>query len=630
MKKIINYFIRLIIFWLLFFMIGRLFFILSGLERIKEAGFWEVFMSFPAALRLDISTISYILVFPVIILLTNNWISKNIHNWIIRIYHYILIFAVVLITISSARLFLEWGSLLNYRAMVFVFEPDSVTGSVAFWDLLKMLLLAGSFIALNIFLFHKIVRFPQMISIKSTIFFTVVISVFLAIGMRGGLQKYPVTESVAYYSDNVYLNNAATNPAWYLAHSISQASLKNTERFTTIPDAKAMQLLKNLFVETEPDIILKENISSPNIVIIILESWSADLIERLGGEQGVTPVFDSLSRQGILFGDIYSSGFRTDQGLVSLYSGYPAQPSHSIIQHLEKVSKLPFMPLKLKDRGYASSFYYGGNIKFANMQSYLQLAGFDNIYSKSYFTDEEIKFTNWGAHDEYVLLQQAKDLRQLKEPFISTVLTLSTHEPYDVPLPLPVTDLNEPEMYNRSAFYTDYSLGKYFEYARLQPWYSNTLFVLAADHGHRLPRMYSAFEKGIRHMPVLFFGEVIKEEARGRIVETTGNLHDLPVTLLTQLGMETQEFNWSKDLLSPDVQSFAYIGYEKGFGWVQPFMQTTGQDRPGQDRHRYLLYLYPQGQINQSGRVISQPSSDSLLQYPKAYIQVLYKDFLTL
>lgn len=610
-----NYFLRLILFWLIFFALGRILFILFSFESIEKESLGEILLSFPAALRLDLTTIAYILIVPLLLFFFSRWIKNKLHNRIIRIYHYILIPAVVLITIAGIRLFHEWGSLINYRAMVFMFEPDSITGSVAILDLLMLFFFAGSFIAVTIFIFNKLIKFPAGINKKSWLIISLTFGLFIIIGTRGGIQKNYINETSAYYSDNVYLNNAATNPIWYLVHSITQASLKNTERFTTMSDKEAESLLKELFLSGETEFILKENIRSPNIVIIILESWSADLIERIGGVQDVTPVFDSLSRQGILFSDIYSSGFRTDQGIVSLFSGFPAQPSHSIIQNLDKVSKLPFMPLKLKNKGYESSFYYGGNINFSNMKSYLELAGFEKIYGEDHFKDAI--FTNWGAHDEFVLLKQGNEIQHLKEPFISTVLTLSTHEPYDVPLPLPQIKLTEPQLYNRSASYTDYSIGKYFEFVKTQPWYNNTLFVLTADHGHRLPTNYSAFEKGIRHMPVLFFGEVIKDEAKGKIITTTGNFHDLPVTILGQLNIETEEFTWSKNLLSRNIVPFAYIGYEKGFGWVHP-------------EKEYIIYLYPQGEISKSGKLVENPTADSILKYPKAYIQTLYKEFLAL
>ena len=612
-----NYFLKLIIFWLLFFLLGRLLFLIFSADQIQNESYLEIITSFVAALSLDLITISWLLIFPLLFFVLSIYIPPRAHRIIIYIIHILLIIAFVLIIISGIRLFHEWGSLLNYRAMVFLFEPDSVTGSVALMDLLKQVLMALAYILLSIFLFFKLIKPPLQIQPKQKIIFSAILSVFIIINITGLWKKSAVTEAMVSYSDNIFLNNAATNPVWYLAHSVNQASFKYTNRFVTMPDEKAERLISELFKKGETVYVLKEEIKNPNIVIIILESWSADLIERLGGEKGVTPVFDSLSQKGILFGDIYSSGFRTDQGLVSLFSGYPAQPSHSIIQHLDKVAKLPFMPQKLKQRGYETSFYYGGNTSFSNMKSYLQLSGVDNIYGKEYFIDEGTIFTNWGAHDEFVLLKQAKDLDNVKQPFFSTVLTLSTHEPYEVPLPPPNHELSEPEMYNRSAHYTDYSLGKYFDYARTQPWYDNTLFIITADHGHRLPHNYTAYEKGIRHMPVLFYGNVIKENFHGKIIETTGNIHDLPVTILEQLNISTEEFVWSRDLLSEKIIPFAYIGYEKGFGWVKPDQE-------------YLIYLYPQGQITQSGKLVDHATQDSLIQYPKAHIQELYRHFLAL
>ena len=231
--------------------------------------------------------------------------------------------------------------------------------------------------------------------------------------------------------------------------------------------------------------ILKNN--KPNIVVIVLESWTADIIKALGGEENVTPHFDELSKDGLLFTQMYGSGFRTEQGLISIFSGFPAQPNNSIITSPEKAERLPSLNTELSKQGYQSSFYYGGEVEFANMKSYLLNTNFKKIIDKNNFEKKQLN-SKWGAHDEFVFKKQIDGLKAEKEPFFSVVLTLSTHEPFEVTMKTPFNGGEEQELFKKAAYYTDYCLFNYFNEAKKQPWYKKTLFILVADHGHRLPK----------------------------------------------------------------------------------------------------------------------------------------------
>ena len=156
------------------------------------------------------------------------------------------------------------------------------------------------------------------------------------------------------------------------------------------------------------------------------------MVEPLIGDKGVTPFFTSLCDSGLLFTNIYATGRRTDQALPSVISGFPAQPDHSIIRYTDKTEHLPCFTHYFKRKGYTLSFYYGGELGFANMNSYLLYSGFENIISKDAFPSSAMN-SKWGAHDEFVFEKILTDIRSEKTPFLSMVLTLTSHEPYEIP-----------------------------------------------------------------------------------------------------------------------------------------------------------------------------------------------------
>lgn len=193
----------------------------------------------------------------------------------------------------------------------------------------------------------------------------------------------------------------------------------------------------------------------------MLESWTADIIEPMGGLSGVSPFFSELCKDGLLFTGVYSSGFRTDQAMVSVISGFPAQPNKSIIRFPDKTQKLPALSRTFRDAGYHTSFFYGGELGFANMKSYLLSSGFEHITGKDFFPDNAMN-SKWGAHDGIVLQHQLKVLDTVAEPFFSVLLTLSTHEPFEVPVQTPYNGSSEAELFKKAAWYTDACLKTFF------------------------------------------------------------------------------------------------------------------------------------------------------------------------
>ncbi len=610
MKQTLSFFLKHYLFWILIFIGFRTLFLLSQSFSLSDAPFTEILLALFAGIQLDISTASYFAIIPFLLSIGLIWGGDRLIFKILKGYYLIILFITMILSVGNIIIYKYWGTLLNSRGLAYALQPAEMLASVTNFQLA-----AG--IILLIFIFYILRKaylaflHPAIAEINGTrLQRLAAISLALpliVIGIRGGLQLIPVNESAAVFSSRKILNEAATNNLWYLGHNLKQAGTTNKNPYQWFSDEESRQIVARIYSqENAPDKIFNP-VSKPNVVLILLESWTADIIEPLGGIAGVTPNFSKLSNQGILFTSVYSSGFRTDQALVSALSGYPSQPNNSIIRFPAKASQLPSMANVFSKDGYQTSFYYGGELGFANMFNYLSATGFNKITGKEAF-DDDVMNSKWGAHDEAVLNFQLSDLRTAKQPFFSTLLTLSTHEPFEVPVQTPFNDPSEPELFKKSAWYTDYCLGKYFAQAKNEPWYANTIFILVADHGHRLPLNRSFDDPLIRRIPMLIFGNPLKKELIGTKVDAIGNQNDLPATLLSALNYSHNEFPWSRNLMVKSQNPFAYLSLDYAISWVHPKGNTM---------------------VRLDSKEVSVSADSVEYKTAKAYLQQLYKSFLS-
>ena len=612
-----NYIIQLFIFWLIYFFITRICFVIYHYRKIIETDPGGILQSFFSGLKLDISIISYLVLLPFILWIVRNFYTNNFLDKIALYYHYVLIVVLSLLGTANIRIYGDWGTLLNYRALSYLTHPKEVAASLNFMETTAFMVLSAFICLMGIVLFRKLTGKKITLStLKLPLKFSLICIVPLAlfIGLRGGMQTIPINESAAYFSKFQIHNHIATNNIWYLVNNTIKSLESKENSYVYFEDAKAKSIVSELYKTGNDSAFSILKTSTPNVVFIILESYTADIIASLGGESAITPNFENLVKEGVLFTDIYSSGFRTDQGIVAILSGFPSQPNNSIIHNPGKVEKLPNICDHFIKNDYRTSFYYGGEIGFANMNLYLINSGFDKIISVNDFTSNEEK-GKWGVQDEHVLDKQLKNLNKETSPFFSVLLTLSTHEPFEVPMETPYNGNDEADKFRKAAYYTDRCLGKYFSEAKKEKWYDNTLFVLVADHGHRLPAHNDTHNPAGRKIPLLFYGGAIKDEFKGTRINKTGNHHDIPATLLYQLNTSTKNYKWSKNLLNPYTNDFAYIATESGFGWI----------KPQQD----FVYHHEVNKITTFNPKKEEVLNDSLLNEGKAYLQCLYNEFLS-
>ena len=612
-------FFRYFIYWVIVFFITRTIFEIYFHQKLAGTGAFDTLKTFLYGVRLDASAAAYISIIPLLVFIINWFIpGARIKSGWLMAYTWFCLLLVALLTIIDLNIYREWGTKVNFRAFATLFDAPSEamasTGSSPIGlSIIIGVLILGIGILLSFYLIEFKYRKPQKhyaFKIPVALFLAVITLVII----RGGVRGAPLSEKVVYFSNKQILNQATLNTEWNLIHNVIENVNKEHNPYLYMPQKQADSLVADLYRVAKDSTVHILTTDHPNVVIIQLESFTANIIASLGGDKGVAPNFENFIKEGVLFDHIYSSGDRTDKGTVSILSGFPSQAVRTIITFDSKQKKLPAISSVLKDKGYHTSYFYGGTTSYMNFTSYIRSHGFDEIIQENSFNKKDI-WTTWGANDNALLSKNVTYLNRQKAPFFSYIQTSSNHEPFYLPgkYHFPGEDLSN--KFRSTAYYTDSCLNAYFTEAKKQPWYKNTLFILVADHGHRLPHNSDAFSPDKYHIPMLFYGEAIKEEYRGKRIDLLGGQTDIAATLLAQLNLPHQQFGWSKDLLNTYSKPFAFFDWDNGFGFMMPG-QAVSFDNEGQRQ----IYKQDEGD--------PQHLNEKALLYGKAYIQKVYAEFM--
>ncbi len=617
MKNLFTRLLLICLYWLLFFDLSRVFFMIFHFKMfsLEEIPFFDIPPLFFHAFRLDLSTACYLLVPSFLLAVVQAWFPWSWPDRVQKLYVSVMTVVYALIAIGETGVYSEWKSKLDYKALHYLRHPSEIAESTSGGNFFLLLFLFLLLSIIGITAFHRFFYPKWKLKRPSRLFalvFTLVTPFLLFLSIRGGLQPIPINQSQSYYSRHNLLNLIAVNPAYNLMYSYQEStSYLSKNPFLFYDDDLAQRTVRKLHqVEKDTTVSILKN-QRPNIVMLIMESWSADLIESLGGEPGITPQFRELEKEGILFTNLYSSGNRSQQGMASIFGGFPSLPITAISNHYSKFVKLPSLVKELKKDGYYTSYYFGGQLIYGGLRAYILFNDFDKIMEDKDF-NPTFPRGRLGLHDEYTMDRLIKDLPSQKEPFFTCLFTLSTHSPYDQPMKQVLDWGGNEKQYINSAYYTDQCLGRFFEKARKERWYKNTLFIIVADHSHNSYRNYWVNTPEYRKIPLLLAGPVIKEEFRGKKMANISSQTDIAGTLLPQLGIRSDSFPWSKNLFNPYSPEFAYFEIQIGCGWIRKDGQFVYQKTTGQ----FEVMTYP-------ARVQQQR-----IQEGKSYLQVLFQQFM--
>jgi phosphoglycerol transferase MdoB-like AlkP superfamily enzyme len=567
-------------FWMVYFLLCRIAFVcyhgakLSGFSASTVAGI------FGFGAYIDLSTACYLIIIPYFIWFAASLFPMRPARALVAGYSYLCIVIVAVISVADLQVYQEWGTKLNAQAISYLRYPQEAYASMASSPLLLLICLALLLAVLGVLLYGKICqglpfnngreRFA-LSGIPLFLFFAALI--FL--GIRGSVGVAPMNPSFAFFSQEQFANHAALNASWNLVYDFKYMLRQKGNSFAYMDESQMRSRVDKLLGKGTPndtEYILTSK--RPNIVVFILESWTADVIEPLGAESGITPFFSELSREGVLCTDFYANGYRSSFGIPAVLAGYPSTPEGSILNHPLKVDRIPTLGGSLRQGGYHTSFYYGGDDRFDDMHSFLIHSQFERVVDRDAFQKKDMN-SKWGAQDHVLFNRVLDDLSHQQAPFFTAMFTLSSHEPFEVPMEPVYKGKDSASLFKNAIHYTDRSLRGFFERARKEPWYKDTLFVLVADHGHTLP-LYrpNNFMTERYRIPLLLVGDVLKKEYRGVRKATTASQSDIAATILAQVGLPTDGFEWSNNLFNRNRNDYAFYNFNTGFA-LRTAEQTT-------------------------------------------------------
>ncbi|MFI5221874.1 MAG: LTA synthase family protein [Bacteroidia bacterium] len=611
-------FIKSYIFWFLFFAFNRFIFIAYNHDEWEGIQIKEVLFSFISALHLDLSMASYFGAVTFILFLSYSVFRQRIYIRIQSWFQYLFIILCIIGYAFEIPIYDEWHTKLSRKAVLILSHPSEVYNSATPKEFFGGLFVIFSLCAVFIFSYkrwfsynYELKRFYWPVPVIGILLFPLLI----LLGIRGGLQEIPIQQSDAYYSQSNFLNLASVNTFWNVGQSFWENRKDDgTNPYKLYSDAESKKIVAELFSvkkDTFPEILTTKN---PNVVLIILESWSADLLKSLSGFDSVAPNMENLISDGIEFTQFYSSGTLSDQGHCALLSAFPSQPCVVIMRQPDKFQKLPSIVSHFKKRNYFTAYYFGGQLEYGNIKGYIYFNKYDKIVEGKDF-GKNLPIGKLGYHDQFLFGKLLTDLPTFREPFFTTAFTMSSHSPFDYPGETKYFSWGGDEnMYVNGAHYADSCIGAFMREAKKQPWYKNTLFVFSSDHSHNTPKHTDFYNPRSRQIVGFLYGDVIKPEFHGMKIDKMGDHNDLANTLLKQLGGDATPFFWSKNLLNPYTKDFGYSADE----YLNFFF----------DKNNAYVYRYTD-QLFLHKEFRSPQDSAKIFRYGSAYLQELYRQYLS-
>ena len=578
-------------------------------SAFKDCNFTDYLAVIWHGLPMDVSVAGYFTIIPALLALISIWLHPALIRILHRTYLALASFLISIVYCTDAVLYGFWQFRIDSTPFFyFLSSPKDALASVSIWWVLLGIVVVLLLTAVLFFILCKTIgTFPESKGIAKDRLIAsgvmVVVLALLFVPIRGSLGTSTMNLGRVYYSENQKLNHAAINPCFSLLSSLmNDEDTKDQYRFMAADEAnKLFSQITDKTKQGGTDAVFKLlNTNRPNIVMVVLESFSAHIMKSMGGTANVAVNMDKWANEGVLFTNFYANSFRTDRGLAAILAGYPAQPTMSIMKYPNKTGNMPMFPQKLKKAGYQLKYYYGGDADFTNMRSFVTTAGFEDLISDADFPIK-LRLSKWGVPDQYVFDRALADIKSQapNATHLSVIQTSSSHEPYDVPF----KKLNN-KILNAFA-YTDNCLGKFVAALKKLPSWKNTLVVLVPDHQGCYPEDMDNYSPQRYHIPLLLLGGALK--AKGPIA-TLGSQADIAATLLSQLGFSYSEFTFSKDMLNPNVPHFAFSTVPNAF-----MMKTTD--------NTVFYNCETNKTILDNGKT---PGKN--LPYGKAYLQKLYDD----
>jgi len=622
MRRFIKFILETFVISLLLSVVNRIVFIIYYRELLSEFSMSELLQAFVHGFQLDSSIAAYMIAIPLLSCIACIWIpvnkrSSKIWQWGMTSYFALMTILVSVIETADIGMFGAWLSRID--SQIFIYTPQEMMASVSMTDFIAAAVYVSVTVSLAVWLYSKSIRrcfCPESGSecdswkVRSArTFIMIIICGLTFLVIRGGVTTATANVSKAFFSNKLLLNQVAVNPVFSLMESTLESQTKNMDQYAWFSEEEADAIFREALSSANP--YPEENrpqwlnTARPDIVLVVMEGMGRTMTDIYEGDTPVAPEINRLKNEGLWFDRFYSSSFRTDRGNVAIFSGFPGQPNMSIMKQTNKAAKLPGLPLVLKNEGYMTRFTYGGDSNFTNTRAYMYSCGFEEVVDETGMNLEGHR-SKWGYADDIVLDFAADEIiKRIKaedKPVFDAILTLSSHEPFEVPY----ERLHTP-LLNSFAF-TDEQIGRFVEKLRATEEWENMLVILVPDHSTPYPTSIGNSSPERHHLPMLWLGGAVNQNM---VIDEYMSQTDIAATLLGQMGISHDEFIFSRDITSCKTSRFGYWTYNNGFGII--------------DENGASIYDCS------TERIIRNDGEDSLrLQYGKAILQKTFMEIRNL
>lgn len=459
-----------------------------------------------------------------------------------------------------------------------IYEPYTM-----FSDILRMVpsLLIFHFVLAGVFLlsasafvflclkFFKLIRVSERGTLKFVPEFVafLLVSALSVVGIRGGVQLKPIRQTNAFFSSHACVGYLTLNSTYTVVRSLFQESLP---RYEFLPEVEARALVGEMLFSRGDSLIdpeypffrqyTPEAVSQKrNVVIILMESWSAQSLGIFHAKNAVTPFFDSLCAHGTLFTNFIANGQRSVEAVPAVLTSIPALFNASLIGSKEELDHFRGLGAILSEAGYTTSFHHGATLGSMGLEAFSKIAGFARYFSKedTEGLNEMMLDGVWGVYDEPFFLESARRIGTLPQPFCSVIFSLSSHDPFHLPSGMKrwAEQYKTDSEFELSLRYSDYSLSKFFEKIRTEPWFNNTIFLITGDHTFFATRnnQYEAF-----HIPLLVYQPLSVER---RTIPNVGSQVDMLPTILDLLKLPARHASMGRSLFDSVQTRYAVVKF---------------------------------------------------------------------
>ncbi|MFQ6575686.1 LTA synthase family protein [Pseudomonas sp. UM16] len=483
--------------------------------------------------------------------------------------------------------------------------------------------------------------------VRGVVFFMILLVAVIA--ARGTLrQGPPMRWGDAFTTDSNFVNQLGLNGTLTLIDAAKSRFGEDRANVwkSTIEQSLATQTVRDMLLTENDKLVdadeaaVRRDFTPPvtntlpikNVVVILMESFAGHSVGALGSPNNITPYFDKLAKEGVLFDRFFSNGTHTHQGMFATMACYPNLPGFEyLMQTPEGGHKLSGLPALLSARDYDDVYVYNGDFAWDNQSGFFGNQGMTTFIGRNDFVNPVVSDPTWGVSDQDMFDRSAEELAKNygKKPFYALLQTLSNHTPYALPADLPVepvTGQGRLDEHLTAMRYSDWALGQFFEKARKEPYFKETLFVIVGDHGFGNHQQVTELDLGRFNVPLLLIAPGIQEKF-GAVNHTVGTQIDIVPTIMGRLGGETRHQCWGRDLLNLPAG-------DQGFGMIKPSGSEQVVGLIKGDRILIeskdmapRMYRYELG-ANFKAELIESPDQQELTQKLESFIQTATKSLL--